>query len=377
MKKGIIMEIEDGFLTLLTPEGEFLRARKQSQPYSIGEEIYFFPIESVNRSMIKRPFRVIFRLKTVWIVMAVLMVFIGTFIPMYQDDKAYAYMSIDANPSVEIGVNKKMQVVKLNGFNKAGKDIISRLKHWKNEDVSELTKVIFAEMKKGGYLKENTQVLISTVRIEEPEEKVEEKLQRKLDKIEASITKEKLELNVTTGNKKGLEEAHKQGFSYGKYYFSQEKSKQQNMDPIGKEKEKYEEKEKTTVPAQTPSVNPMSPGQSKKQNDTQSWDKGEEKGNWDRNANSPGYLKKKEENSKQNQGEYRKQSDSNWQNNGHNNSNHSNNYRQNNSNHSNNYRQNNNSSHNSNNHGNEERNNNHHDNDNIENGNNNNQLKVR
>lgn len=364
MKKGIIMEIEDGFLTLLTPEGEFLRARKQSQTYSIGEEIYFFPMESINGSMTKRSFRNIFRLKTVWIVMAVLMVFIGTFIPMYQDDKAYAYMSIDANPSVEMGVNKKMQVVKLSGFNKEGKDIISRLKHWKNKDVSELTKVIFAEMKKGGYLKENTQVLISTVRIEQPEEKVEEKLQRKLDEIEASVNKEKVELLVLTGNKKGLEEAHKQGISYGKYQFSQEKSKQQNMD-IGKEKEK----EKTTVPAQTPSVNSTLPGQSKKQNDTQSgWDKGEEKGKWDRNANSPGYLKKmEEENSKQYQGEYRKQSDSNWKTNGHNNSNQSNNYRQNNNN--NNY---NNNTHNSNNHSNDERNNNRHDNDNKENGNNNN-----
>ena len=44
MKKGIVMEIDDAFLTLLTPEGEFLHARRQNQPYLIGEEIHFFPI---------------------------------------------------------------------------------------------------------------------------------------------------------------------------------------------------------------------------------------------------------------------------------------------------------------------------------------------
>jgi hypothetical protein len=42
MKQGIIMEIDDEFLTLMTPEGEFLHARRQNQPYAIGEEIHFF-----------------------------------------------------------------------------------------------------------------------------------------------------------------------------------------------------------------------------------------------------------------------------------------------------------------------------------------------
>jgi hypothetical protein len=42
MKKGIVMEIDESCLTLLTPEGEFLHARRQNQPYAIGEEIHFF-----------------------------------------------------------------------------------------------------------------------------------------------------------------------------------------------------------------------------------------------------------------------------------------------------------------------------------------------
>ncbi|WP_413301692.1 anti-sigma factor domain-containing protein [Bacillus sp. 1P10SD] len=344
MKKGIIMEIHEGFLTLLTPDGEFLQSRKQNQPYSIGEEIYFFPIESVNGVKPKHSIRNKIRLKAVWIVMAALMIFMGTFIPMYQDSKAYAYMSIDANPSIELGVNKKMQVVKLTGFNKEGKEIISHLKNWKKEDVSELTKVILAEMKKGGYLKENTQVLISTVRIEQPVENVEDQLQKKIDTIEATVNKEKLELIVFTGTEKEYKKAHKQGLTTGKYQYSQGESKQENGNIIEKKDEK------TSVPAQSPSDISTPPGQSKKQFDNNgkqsNWDNGEEKGNMGRNTNSPGYLKKMEEgNLKQNQGQYRKHNDSQWKNNEDNGSDNNNNYRQNNNNYrqnNNNYRQNNN-----------------------------------
>lgn len=42
MRKGVILEINDLYLTLLTPEGEFLRARKLQQDYQVGEEIHFF-----------------------------------------------------------------------------------------------------------------------------------------------------------------------------------------------------------------------------------------------------------------------------------------------------------------------------------------------
>ncbi|MDR6124420.1 hypothetical protein QFZ87_004017 [Bacillus sp. SLBN-46] len=311
MKKGIIMEINEGFLTLLTPEGEFLQSRKQNQPYSLGEEIYFFPIESVNGFRTKRSIKNMFKLKTAWAVIAALILFIGSFIPMYQNNKAYAYMSIDVNPSVELGVNKQMKVVELTGYNKEGKEIISHLKNWKKEDVSELTKIILSEMKKGGYLKDNHQVLISTVRLEQPEQKVEDQLQRKLDKIEASVNKEKLEVIVLTATKKQLQKAHKQGITAGKYQeeklqTSRDNSKQDNV------KTKEGTKEKSNIPAHSPTVNSMPPGQQKKQPEN-SVDESfngnvSEKSNLGKNAISPGYLKRvEEEKLKQNQGQNKKQ----------------------------------------------------------------------
>ena len=312
MKKGIIMEINEGFLTLLTPEGEFLQSRKQNQPYSLGEEIYFFPIESVIGFKTKRSIKNMFKLKTAWAVMAALFIFIGTFIPSYQNNKAYAYMSIDVNPSVELGVNKEMKVVELTGYNKEGKEIISHLKDWKKEDVSEITKAILSEMKKAGYLEEHHQVLISTVRIEQPEQKVEDQLQRKLDKIEETVNKEKVEVIVLTATEKQLQKAHKQGMTAGKY---QEEKLQTSRDhsKLDNVKTKEGTKEKRNIPAQSPTVNnSMPPGQQKKQTENSVNEpvngNVSEKSNLGKNAISPGYLKRvEEEKLKQNQGQYKKQ----------------------------------------------------------------------
>ena len=119
MKTGIVMQIEKEHLTLLTPEGEFLRAKKQDKAYSLGEEISFFPIEGSKPSNFS-PFKINRWQRVVWVPVAILCIFFGSFISLYQSNKAYAYMSIDVNPSIELTLNKKMRVVELKAFNKDG-----------------------------------------------------------------------------------------------------------------------------------------------------------------------------------------------------------------------------------------------------------------
>ncbi|WP_312472828.1 anti-sigma factor domain-containing protein [Neobacillus sp.] len=302
MKTGIIMEIDDVFLTLLTPEGEFLRANRQNQPYALGEEIHFFPIESGKPFKAIDIFKNIFKLKTVWAVMAAIIIFLSTSVPIYQNNKAYAYMSIDINPSIELGVNKKMQVIELNGYNKAGKQVISQLKNWNKKDVLDLTKVILAEMKNAGYINNNEHVIISTVRTKKPEENVEKELQKNIDKIKATVDSQHLELTVITATEKELDKAHQLGITAGKY---QEKKIQSAKLEKNKEKEKTFENKNNHVEKEVPSDHSKAipPGQLKKQqenNSIQNEKKAETDGSGDRNrwgGNSmpPGQLKKMEE----------------------------------------------------------------------------------
>lgn len=239
------MEIEEGFLTILTPEGEFLRAKRQNQLNTIGEEIHFFPLESFNTMKIESSLKNLFRFKPVWAVVAALLLFFSSFIPIYQNDKAYAYMSIDANPSIELGVNNKMQVITLSGFNPEGKKIISQLVDWRKKGVSELTQTIITEMKEEGFIDTNQQIIISTVRANRQDVKAEKALTKNIKKIKETIENQNLELTVLTATKKERKEAHQLGVSTGKYQQNKQKVLEKNKVETNKKVQ-----EQTSHPAQ-------------------------------------------------------------------------------------------------------------------------------
>lgn len=217
MKKGIIMEMDDVFLTLLTPEGEFLRAKRLKQTYSIGEEISFYPVESKNHLKYLSSIKKVAKMKTVWAAAAAVLLFSGSFIPMYQNNKAYAYMSIDVNPSIEPGINKKMQVVELTGYNPEGKKIISHLDDWKKQDVTKVTEEILSEIGKEGYFKTNKHVIISTVPTSQMEKKEEQKLETDVKEITKAVSEQQLAYTILSGTEKDLETAHEKGVTAGKY----------------------------------------------------------------------------------------------------------------------------------------------------------------
>lgn len=313
MKKGIIMEIDNEFLTLLTPEGEFLHSRKQNLPYAIGEEIHFFPLERVKTSKSFNPFKNIIKCKPVWALMAAFVILLGSFFPMYQNNKAYAYMSIDVNPSIELAVNKKMQVVKITGFNKDGKKIVSHLNNWKKKNVSKLAQTIIAEMNKEGYLNTKEQVIISTVRTKEPDVKVEKKLKESIEEIKESVDKQKVELTFMTATPEELVKAHKHGITTGKLQTNKTQASTNGTSTVkpNKKDKPADSKGIITKPndsipsglikqqAENKAIQNKGIADMKKQSEKQ-WINGKSK--------SPGQLKKIDENQlKQNQGQPKKQ----------------------------------------------------------------------
>lgn len=217
MKKGIVMHIDDAFLILLTPEGEFLRARKLEQTYTLGEEIYFYPIANTDKNPFLKRLNQFVKLKPMWLAAIALIIILGSLLPMFQTDKAYAYLSIDVNPSIELGVNVKMQVIELKGFNPEGKKVVAQLKNWKKHSAAEVTKVLLINMQKKGLLENHKHVIFSTVRIEKMEEEAEKKLQKNISEIKDAIYSQHLELTVLSCTKKELKKAHELGVTAGKY----------------------------------------------------------------------------------------------------------------------------------------------------------------
>jgi hypothetical protein len=237
------MEMDDSYLTLLTPDGEFCRAHKQDIPYVIGEEIHFFPIMEQQRNKRMDTFIGRLKLKSVWMSTAALLVFLGTVVPVYQSNRAYAYMSIDVNPSIELGLNKDMKVVELTGYNKEGENIVSQISDWKKRDVSEITKRILTELKNEGFVKDEP-IIISTVRTEKLAENVEQKLEQNILEIKQTVSNQQLEVNMVTITEAELEKAHELGVTAGKYQEDKRKLTEKKQNKAKQSNNKYTNKSK-------------------------------------------------------------------------------------------------------------------------------------
>jgi hypothetical protein len=235
------MEIDERFLTLLTPEGEFLKARKQAQDYSIGEEIHFFPITEAEK---KRFFFSKFSFGKALPAAALALIVAGaTLIPFNTNDEVYAYMSIDVNPSIELAVNDELEVVDVEAYNPEGEQILANIKDWNHTEVSVVTTNIIKEIKKQGFLEENNQVVISTVLEEDKEKKVEEKLEANLHQIEEKIEKENVEMTVISGTKQERKAAVKQGVTTGIYKEKTKKAEIKLDEEVEKKESKQEKKQ--------------------------------------------------------------------------------------------------------------------------------------
>lgn len=271
--------MDESFLILLTPEGEFLRAKKQDVAYSIGEEIYFFPIaDSLKRKWLLS-IKNSFKLKTIWKPVTALIIFVSAVIPIYQSNQAYAYMSIEADSSIELGLNKKMQVVEINGFNKDTEKIIAGLEDWKKLDVTELTQILIAELKEEGIIAAEEPVIISTVKIKQLEAKVETRLEQNIEEIKQSVVNNNIKVNEYTTTKEELEKALASGVSVGKYHMRKNDSEQKQQLKEKSKADRSGEKQNQDVPSSqsNPQVSNQAPGEREADNKFKAKQKDENK----------------------------------------------------------------------------------------------------
>ncbi|MGM7682334.1 anti-sigma factor domain-containing protein [Cytobacillus sp. Hm23] len=221
MKKGVIMEISSKFVTVLTDDGEFLRTNKLlEQQYDIGQEIIFLPFREGKRSysfLLKITRIEKWKLALVSTI-AALLVFISI-LPFYTPNKVFAYMSIDINPSIELSINNKLEVLSVTALNTEGERIIENLPDWEKQDITFVTNSIIDESKKNGYLIEGSNLLITTVQIhqESTTKDVEKKLEEKIVIISETLEKDTIHVTSVKSDENTRKKAEEQGISTGKY----------------------------------------------------------------------------------------------------------------------------------------------------------------
>ncbi|MFF2286867.1 anti-sigma factor domain-containing protein [Peribacillus butanolivorans] len=214
MKKGVILSINKRFVTLLTPEGEFLKTKRQERTYEVGEEITFSPVKpKVTLSF--SSFHLSFKKKAVLSVAAALLI-LFSILPSYSSEHVSAYMTIDVNPSIELELNDHLEVLKLTGLNEDGKLVIDQLTNWKGKEIKTVTNRIVETTKQLGYLKGNKQIVVSTTLLDK-DKKLDKNLKEEIKEISKQGNVSQTKMKVIQATKTDRKQARKQGVSTGKY----------------------------------------------------------------------------------------------------------------------------------------------------------------
>lgn len=158
MNSGIVMEVSNKHIIVMTREGLFERLPARNRSCQVGEEITYAPLHSRFRYP---------ALSTVSIFTAAVMfclILLTTLPGLFADKTVVAYVSIDINPSVEVGIDGKKIVREASGLNDQGTELIRALK-FKGKTISEFAEALLQKAEEKQYLKqgEGDIVIASTV----------------------------------------------------------------------------------------------------------------------------------------------------------------------------------------------------------------------
>ncbi|HEX3030767.1 MAG TPA: anti-sigma factor domain-containing protein [Bacillota bacterium] len=147
IRKGVVLEIDGHEAIVLTDSGEFTRVPLRRRQLEVGMEITL-PSHRTSRS---------FHLRSLsgWVAAAAA-VMVMAFSPLgglfnSSGDEVVAYVNIDINPSIELAVNSKQDVVAAEPFNNDGRQVLSEL-DVRGKDMEEATALITEQAIKDGFL---------------------------------------------------------------------------------------------------------------------------------------------------------------------------------------------------------------------------------
>lgn len=211
MKQGIVMEVKKRKAYVLTKEGTFERVTlKNGQLVEIGTEI---DVPAAKNFLGFHSQRAVLSFIAA---AAVLLVLITQFPFFNQSNLAVAaYVGVDINPSLEVGVDELLNVVEVIPINKDGQLIVDQIQEtFRNQTLSEFIAHAMELAKKDGFLKENNDVLLTTTTINK---NAEASLEENVNKIKKEIESNGVVVTTLKGDENTRKEAKDLGLSTGKY----------------------------------------------------------------------------------------------------------------------------------------------------------------
>lgn len=209
MNKGIIMEVKQSYAIVMNDDGYMNRISKKKN-MAIGQKIFYFE-EDIIRTNNIRNLRNNSFIKTIGSIAALFLIAFTFFYQLSYKESAYAVVSLDINPSIQIEVDNNKTILKVEGMNNDGKNI--DFKDLKGLNINEGIQRIKDILVENNYLQENKDVLVAFALVNEDENTDYE--ESVFGVIQSTFKSEKV--TYVKANKKDVKEAKNAGISLGRY----------------------------------------------------------------------------------------------------------------------------------------------------------------
>ncbi|XBO87094.1 hypothetical protein AAGG52_08890 [Bacillus licheniformis] len=221
-------------------------------------------------------------------------------IPDVLNNKAYAYMTIDINPSFELTLNKNCEVIDLVPLNEDGKDLMDSIKNWEKSDFKEVISEIVEDSDKSGYVTESKEVLIATVYENNEDDTYKATVKSEIDDVAKKYEQQNYKMEAVESDLDTRAKAQKEGISTGRYIRShKDELEDKNKDDDNEDSKDDQQQEENTGEKEKAVKEEDQPEQhaDDEESDTEDHPDGEKPSDQDQSQSDQEMEKEKESNS--------------------------------------------------------------------------------
>ncbi len=221
MSKGVVIEIAEQSILVMTPDGRFEQVAKLGRICQLGEEISYVNTykKPLSRWRIPRPYA----LAAASIFCIMIFAVLSIFGEGGSTNKVAAYVTMDINPSIEVGIDKNEYVVEVRGINDHGVELLKGIT-FDGLSLEAFSDLIVDRIEQGHYLDSGkANIIIASTVLDAAEKGYELELSEKVkikfvEAINKTHTAPSVNIVVTaiTAPKEVRDEAIAQGVSTGK-----------------------------------------------------------------------------------------------------------------------------------------------------------------
>ncbi|CAG7646637.1 anti-sigma factor domain-containing protein [Paenibacillus allorhizosphaerae] len=160
MNKGVVMEISDKSIIVMRPDGKFERVSRKKRNCEIGEEIAY-----ADSGINWRSPSVAGRSAIAAAVIFCLVLF-ASFNGKLGSPEVIAYISMDINPSIEMGIDMNENVLELRGLNEDGNELVQNISY-KGEKLESVASRLLDKAEEKSLAKGEAEIVIASTVVQE------------------------------------------------------------------------------------------------------------------------------------------------------------------------------------------------------------------